>query len=85
MVWANGRAREKGERAGEGKRRWWRKGARVVGCFWFQSGRKCGDRKFSLGRIIDRAEDIQSERARSDKLCGTRSINRRRRRRRRPP
>lgn len=31
------------------------------GCFWFRTGRKCGDRKFSSGRIIDRAKDIQSE------------------------
>jgi len=52
---------------------------RADGCFWFRADRKCGDRKFSLGRIIDRAKDVQSEHARSsDKLCGTRSINRRR-------
>lgn len=41
-------------------------GQAVVSGFW--ANRKCGDRKFSLDRIIDRAEDIQSGHTRSDKL-----------------
>lgn len=36
-----------------------------------RAGRKCGDRKFSSGRIIDRAKDIYKARyVWSDKLCG---------------
>lgn len=36
-----------------------------------RAGRKCGDRKFSSGRIIDRAKDTYKARyVWSDKLCG---------------